>query len=226
MGTIKVTDVLEKVTELLQDDDNVRWEDEDLREWLYYGELAICIPKPNAYVFNGLMQLVAGTKQTLPPDGNTFMEMNRTMGTSGTSPGRAPRFIAKKILDEQNPNWHKDTAVGESKHYTFDNRDPKHFYVWPPQPSTPVKAEVVYSADPPPFAEGDNATINLDNIYVPPLIDYVCFRAYAKDTSYTGNADRAMAYLKMFYDQLGVKASGEVANNASTNRSGNPSGTA
>lgn len=224
MASTKINDILKKAAELLQDNDFVRWPKDDLREWLHDGELAVCIQKPNAFVTNGNVQLVAGTKQSLPDTGNTFMEMTRSMGVNGMTPGRVPRFIPKKILDEQNPNWHKNAVVSEPIHYTFDNRDPKHFYVYPPQPAVnPVKAEVVYSDTPPPLATDDNATINLDAIYGPPLINYVVYRAYAKDTSYAGNTERAAMYLKMFYDLLGAKATAEVANNAATNRPGNPS---
>ena len=47
-----------------------------------------------------------------------------------------------------------------------------------------------------------NDPIALDEIYVPCVLDYLCYRAYSKDAEYTANAQLAQAYYATFSSKL------------------------
>jgi len=45
-------------------------------------------------------------------------------------------------------------------------------------------------------------TINLDDTYANPLLDYMLYRAYSKDAEQAGNAQRAMAHYQAMADAI------------------------
>ena len=212
MATITVASILSRAAIVLQDPTNIRWPQAELLVWLNDGQREVAAVKPNAYVRNTSKQLSGGTKQTLPTDGVSLVDVVRNLGTDGTTPGRAIRLVSREILDAQNPNWHADTADASVKHFTYTPLDPKTFYVYPPQPaSNSGYAEIVYVAAP---SEATlNSTITLDDIYVTALLNYVLYRAYTKDAEYANNAQLAAAYYQQFQGILQAKVTAEAGSN-------------
>lgn len=147
MATILVNSILERAATIVQDETGTRWPESELLKWLNDGQREIVLLKPDAYAQNESVALVAGTKQSIPAAGLSLIDVVRNMGTNGSTPGRAARLIRRKILDEQLPDWHSETAQDEIKHFCFDDRDPKRFYVYPPSDGT-SQVEVVFSSAP------------------------------------------------------------------------------
>ena len=129
MGAVLASYIVGKAAEILQDAAGVRWPESDCLEWLNAGLRQIVALRPEAYVINESVQMAAGTKQTLPTGGLTFVDMTRNMGTDGETPGRTVRFIDRALIDAQNPNWHADSASAKIIHYTFGKSDPDRYYV-------------------------------------------------------------------------------------------------
>lgn len=180
MGTILASTILATAADVLQDASEVRWTAAKKLGFLNDGIRELITAKPEAYVVNGNLTLVAGTKQSLPAGTVLLMDVTRNMGASGTAPGRVPRFIEKKELDAENPNWHTDTVSATVKHWTYDKRDPLNYYVYPPQPATAQgKLEAVRSAIP--SAIASNTAIPVGDEYANALADYVLYRCYSKD---------------------------------------------
>ena len=167
--------------------------------------------KNNAFVRSLSSLLVTGTKQTIPLDGIQFIKAFRNMGVSGAVPGAAIRLEEQRLFDDQRPNWHMDTASAVAQRYMFDPRDPKTYYVWPPQPSTGQgQVEIVYSAVPVDILI--NQAIPIDDIYSMALIDYIAYRDYSKDGGNAVNAAAmAQSYLASFTAGLSGKISNETA---------------
>jgi hypothetical protein len=203
MGTIVAKKLIDDVAKTLQDMTNVRWPRLDLLGYLNDGQRETVLAKPDAYVVNAAFQMVAGAKQTIPPDGYLFMRVNCNLGLTNV-PGRAPRHLVMKILDEQIPSWRADAADGVALHYTFDEKDPKRFYVYPPQPVTPHKVEIVYSAAPPDVAD-ENAAITLDDLWKTALVNYMLYRAASKDAEYTREDGLATKAYATFAALVGIK---------------------
>lgn len=206
MPTITAQSIVDRAEKTLLDDTNVRWDETELLEYLNDGQREVVMFKPSAYTKNSVHQLVAGTKQTIPADGIEFVEGVRNMGVDGATPGRVVTPIRRRDLDLTRPNWHAETAAVEAKHYMFDERDPKTFYITPPQPATPGQVEILYSAAPPDVALGE--VIALDDIYQTPLLYYVLSRAHAKETE-AANNNRSASYYQLFAKAVGGRAAAE-----------------
>ncbi len=205
MGTITAQSIIDKAEATLFDDTNVRWSVSELLGHLNDGQRELVAIKPDANSVNAVLTLVEGTKQSVP--GVQLLKVVRNMGLDGATPGRAITPASMETLDRMRPDWHADTANNEVRHYLFDPRDPKTFYVTPPQPSTPGKIEAVYSATPVDVAAIGNA-ITIDDIYATALYYFVLARAHSKETP-GADVGKAAGYYNLFMGVLGLKAKGE-----------------
>ncbi|MES2320008.1 MAG: DUF6682 family protein [Pseudomonadota bacterium] len=221
MGTITTASIIASAATLLQDETNIRWPQAELLKWLNDGQREIVSYKPNTSVRNVAVQLVAGTKQTLPADGISLIDIVRNMGSNGATPGRSVRIVMREILDAQIPDWHTATAAAAAKHYIYSLLDQKTFYVYPPQPSSAQGyVELVYSAAPTDALL--SGAITVDDIYQTVLLDYILFRAYGKDIEYAADVARSQSYQQSYLATLTGKAKGEAAINPNANAPANP----
>lgn len=201
---MKADVIIEQVTDILQDKTNIRWPVPELLRALNDGQRAIVLKRPDAAAMNQPVQLVSGSRQTLPEDGLRLLDVTRNMGANGALPGRAVRIVQREVLDASIPNWHSEfgTVV---KHYMLDNRDPKRFYVYPGvQAGAPVWVELIYSTNPT-NVQSLTDDVALDDIYAPALVNYVVFRAYSKDAEYTADGGAAQAHYAAFLQLIGDK---------------------
>jgi hypothetical protein len=205
MATIDAKDVLDRVAVILNDTGNVRWTSAELIDWLNDAHRELVLVRPDANVKNISVQLVAGVKQTLPTDGVKLVDVSRNMGSNGTTAGLAIRIVFKHLMDSQQPNWYTATAKTVVEHYMYDLRDPKTFYVYPAQPSSPHYVEVIYSAYPTTIANVNVGTkISVDDVFANVLMDFVLYRAFCKDAD-AGNATLAQKHYDSFIKTLSLK---------------------
>lgn len=208
MPTVTAQAIINQAAFTLQDSTNVRWTRAELLGYVNDGQRDLCLAKPDAYSLTVAAQLVAGTRQTIPANGVAFVRIVRNMGLAGTTPGRAPRQIGLSTMDQQNPNWHSATAAAVVQEYVYDDRDPKLFYVSPPQPAVGQGyIDLLYHAAPADLAN-EAATIIIDDIYKTALVNYVIYRAYLKEGEFT-NPTGAMAHRSEFLNLLGFKEKSE-----------------
>jgi len=209
MGTITAAQIIDEAVSTLQDPAAVTWPRAELFAYVNDGQRDACIVKPDAYVLNQTLVLVAGTRQLLPAAGAAFIRLVRNMGQDGQTPGRAPRAMAIETLDRENPNWHSDVSNPVVLEYAFDLREPKAFYVSPPQPLTGRgQVDVTFCAIPPDLG-AESTPIILDDIYKTALVHYVLYRAYLKEGELQNNAD-AIAHRAEFLALLGTKDESEA----------------
>lgn len=194
MGTITGTSILNKAAILLFDTNNVKWPRGELLTYLNDGARAIVALVPEASATTSSLQLAVGSRQSLPAGSNMLLEVTRNMGTNGTTPGRALKRVDKAILDETNPTWYSDTSNVIATLFMYTTRDKQTFYVYPPSPGTNY-VEIITSVIPTEQAEG--SAIQISDVYVPALLDYILWRAYSKEAPYA-NANKADVYLKSF----------------------------
>lgn len=196
----------------LQDDTNVTWSRAELLGYASDAQRDACLVKPDAYTLNATVTLIAGTKQSLPANGSGFVKITRNMGTAGNVPGRVPRSISAALLDMQVPNWHSATVGSAVMEYVYDERDPKNFYVSPPQPTSGFgQVELVYHAIPAALAsESDNLV--LDDAYKTALMHYVVYRAKLKEGEQQSMAE-ASTHQAIFQALLGAKDKAEEDDN-------------
>lgn len=213
MGTVTGGSIISSAQRILQDLTGVRWPVEtELLGWLNDGQYATVIIKPNAYVLNESVKLVAGTRQSLPVGGIQLVDVICNMGTAGNTPGRAIRLTDRETLDAQVPAWHAATASPTVKHYIYNPLDPKHFYVYPPQPTTGQGYVQMAHAGTPTALASSSDTIALDDIYHGALMDYILYRAFSKDTEVADQA-RAASFKNSFITTLTGKSAVEAGYN-------------
>lgn len=212
MGTITGQAIVDRARRILQDTTagGTRWLDAEMLDWINDAQREIVLLKPNSYSAVQDLNLVLGTKQTLPAEGLLLLTVVRNVG------GKAVRRVDRNILDSENPDWH--TAAGDAivEHYIFDEDAPETFWVYPPQPVSTGSVEIIYSRSPTSLANLATA-ITLNDIYMNVILDYILYRAYSKDTDYAGNQTRAANHYNGFNNSLGVKSQAEVASSPNTN---------
>lgn len=192
-----------------------RWTNEELIGWLNESYQAITVVKPDASSINADLQLVAGTKQTIPDAGLRLLEVVRN--TSEQSNGMGILVATRRSIDQTRRNWHRDSSSYSIEQYMFDDLDPTHFYVYPPA-RTGAKVEIIYSSVPEPHSKTgglaaiEDDVIRLPDAYAPSMTDYVLYRAYSKDAGHAANLNRASMHLNAFNNALGLKAQTDISN--------------
>jgi hypothetical protein len=210
MGTITAQSIINKASTLLLDTSNVRWTRAELLGWLNDGQRQIVTMAPSATNKVAVMKLVAGTRQNIPSDGWTLLNVIRYMGTDGTRPGRAVRITSQQLLDSYNPNWHSSTPSVVPQSYVFDQQDQTAFYVYPPNTGNGY-VQLNYSPEPADLTS-ESQPIVVRDIFQTALLDYILYRACSKDAEYAPGLQLAMGYLQTFNLAMGVKQDAELKN--------------
>jgi hypothetical protein len=201
MGTITAQSIINKAAIQLTDIGNTRWTRAELLDWLNQGQKQIVVMSPSATNKVSVVQLVAGTRQNIPSDGWTLLELIRYMGTNGSTPGRAIRVTSRELIDSFNPNWH---AAAKSV-----------FYVYPPN-NGQGHVQINY-APVPPMITSESTAISISDTFEPVLLDYILYRACSKDAEYAPGLQLASGYLQTFMAAMQIKQASELANNPNQN---------
>lgn len=204
MATVTVATILKRVNTLLVDPTFTRWPKQELLDYYNDATKAIVLVRPDAYTKNTEFTCAAGTKQTLPADALRLIEVLRNAN------GKVIRYVVRKALDDSYPDWHSSNTATTVDNYTYEERDPKTFYLHP-GPAAAVKVDVIYSVAPQSkaLAEVESAQspalADLDDIYINPIIDFMLYRCFSKDAEYSANSNRAAGHYNAFLQQLGEK---------------------
>ena len=210
MGTITAQSIIDKASTLLLDPGNARWTRAELLGWLNDAQRQIILMSPNATNKVAVMKLAAGTRQSIPADGWTVLDVIRYMGTDGTRPGRALRLASQEVMDAFNPNWHAATPSVVPQTYVFDQQDQTVFYVYPPNTGAGY-VQVNYSPEPVDLTS-ESQTIGIRDIFQTAILDYICYRACSKDAEYAPGLQLAGGYLQTFMATMGQKTGAELVN--------------
>lgn len=206
---MKASDITNRVGRLLSDPTHVRWSEGELIDYINDAQRQIVLLVPDANSKTEAFSVTANeSKQMLPENWNSIQLLRITRNLPN---GRVIYPTLRSAIDAEIPTWHSATG-NEVEHYIYDpNADRKTFYVYPRV--TAVKTvEVVYSAIPL-LVTALSQTLELSDQYINPVVDWVLYRAWAKDAEYAGNASRAQMHEGSFYQQIGVKDQAADMNN-------------
>lgn len=182
------SEVITRAGYLLNDIENITYTVDELVLWAYDGAAAILRARPPAGTETEEVTLSAGALQQLSGNAIQMLDIVRVVG------GRPIERTSRHQLDAWEPDWYEEEQTSDLIHYTYDERKPTQFYVYPPAAAgTVVEALVVRLPDP--FTA--QANIPLGPEYIDPLTSYVVHRAISKDSEY---ADTQLAV--MFYQQF------------------------
>lgn len=203
-----------------------RWANEELIGWLNEFYQAAVQLKPDAYSVNEEMELTPGTKQEIPASGLRLIDVVRNTGL--TSDQMAVMVTTRRALDSTRRTWHSDPASANIEQYVFDDLDPTTFYVYPPAESG-AALEIIYSAVPEPHDKSGGLEVigsdkfKLNDAFVPVALDYILYRAYAKDAEHAANLNRSQMHYNAYMQQLtGKVQTDQVASPNAPDLSSNP----
>lgn len=225
-GTLTAANILARVNNILQNTGSIRWSSSEQLEYLSDAQREISMIRPSATATHANIQLVAGTEQSIPTDGLRLFSVNRNMsaptttqvdGGTITTPGTGLRAVSKvnlDVLNSEEPSWHDPAVTGRAahgtivKHYLFDERDPRKFFVYPGISGT-AYVEVIYSKNPTALTSTSD-TIQVDDMFVNALINFVLYRSYLKEGEFAANFQRAGSHYQLFTQALGLTAQADA----------------
>jgi hypothetical protein len=210
-GMNKTGMILVLAAQQLQDQTGSKWGVDVLVPYINLFLLEVMTLKPEAYATTRNITLIQGAVQSLPDDAVNLVDVVCNMGTTGTTRGAEIQSILKDSMDDLVPGWMSYTADATVLYVVTDPRTPKKFYVFPPQPASPVKIETILSVSPTPITSIDG-TFPFDDSYVPAAIDYVIARALAEETSLPNAMSKATLFMNKFQQDLGLKTAQEKQN--------------
>lgn len=200
--------VADRVGDALLDDEHVRWTVTELIRWANESMGAILTRRPAAFARRSVVDLVAGCLQTIPADGAMLLDLTRNIASNGTTSGRPIRRTDRQLLDDSDPDWHTGKQKAEIRQYTYDDRAPKVFYVYPPAIAG-TKVELFDAALPTDIDSIDDS-LGIGAEYLESVVNYVCYRCHSKDFEFA-NAAVATAYYQAFEASLGIKSQTQAA---------------
>lgn len=194
--------LIERAQSMLVDVSGRRWSKADLLSYLNSGISQVILHRPDAFAEVMNLVCVADSRQTLPANALRLLDVNRNKDSS------APIVRTERdYMDNNIPRWHTVAADPDIEFYIYDERYPKQVYLYP-KPALGHEIEIVASTVPDPIVitdfDASAEVIPIDDIYQNPLLDWMLYRAYAKDTA-AASLQRSQAHFQAFFGALGAK---------------------
>lgn len=195
--------VIDSAVEVLHDDAGVRWPRADLLGYLNDGQREVLLYRPDASTALVNHTLAAGFLQTLPAQAIRLMDVKCNVS------GRACKLAKRDSLDDQRPSWRTDPSSATIKAWTYDERDPKRFEVWPP--ATAFASLRLLISVPPADVLSESAAISLDDMYKGPLVSYIIHRAYLRDSEDAAMESLSQGMYSLMVQQLTGRTAAELS---------------
>ncbi len=210
--TILAQDLINDIADELSDSSFITWTSDELLAYLNSATLRVCLLRPDASSTVESIQLVAGTKQTLPATSRRLLDIFRNMGDDGATPGKAITSTDQRSMDLFNPNWHKDTAKTSVDHFMYDEETPDTFFVTPPvHATTDVYIEMKLANNPAVIADASTENVQVNDVYRPALEHWMLYKAYDKETDSPHSVAEAKFHFQAFNQLFGLKGKIDVS---------------
>lgn len=210
---MQVKDIIDRVTLLYNDKDFVRCSKRQYLEFLDDAIAQTIVLRPDSHVQTAEVTLRPGTRQTIPVDGYSLIDIyaNMQVDEDGVrSLGRPVFQVGRKDLDYYR-NWHTDIAATKYiSEFAYDIRNPKVFFVWPPIGEEEIIVQMEYSHEVGQYAsmydelqeEVLKEEIPLDSSYRIPLVMYMLYLLYSTDSTSNNDQQVAAKYEQSFMQSL------------------------
>jgi hypothetical protein len=209
---VLISGIIRRAQRILQDVLGTRWDEPELIDWFNDGRRELAVVRPSEFATRLAVSLAEGTLQQLPA--NVFQLLRVDCNLLSVSPrlaGRAVTMVERRVMNMMHPRWQEAEAfpfAAQAKHYVYESTEPTTFHVFPGNDGTgtvEVSAAVL-----PADAVASTEPIGVRDIYANALLDYVLYRAFAKDADHPGNAERSAGHYAAFSSALGMKAQVEA----------------
>lgn len=227
------SDIADEARDDLNDSDsgNRRWSDAKMLRYINASVRQIVLMLPQAYTVETTMTPAAGIRQTIPSGGVKFLGVfNSASGTRGT----ALTQVELDALASSFPEWpvpgaydaNMDYPTTADKyatslfdHFAHDPRQPKVFFLSPPQASATGQVLVCYSAIPAAMTALAD-TFTLADEFINPSVEYTKYRMLATDGRFKTSPEQRMELWNSFRLSLGLKPEAERAVDPGKSRAG------
>lgn len=215
--TILAQDLINDIADELSDETFITWTSAELLAYLNSATLRVCLLRPDASSSVEAIQLVAGTKQTLPATARRLLDIFRNMGADGATPGKAITSTDTRSMDLYRPTWHKDTGKTYVDHFMYDEETPDTFFVTPPvHTTTAVYVDMKLANNPTAITDSATENVQVNDVYRPALEHWMLYKAYDKETDSDHSVAEAKFHFQAFNQLFGLK--GKVDNQYSPSR--------
>lgn len=176
---------------------------------------ALVAVRPDAAAATATHLLTAGTKQSIPTDGTRLLRVIRNAGEDGlSSTGRAIRRVSLDTMDASMPTWHGATGQAEIREYSYDERVPREFWVYPPVAASPTIGVMLTYVKTLTAITATSDTFPVDDFYAPAVEAFMLYRLMGGDDESSPNYQAAQAQFAAFQTLLGLKSGGDAAMSA------------
>jgi len=210
-----VRDIIESVTLRYNDTSYIRLTQSQYLKFLDDAILKLILVRPDANVKTAIVGLAAGTRQEIPADGYSLIDIY--MNKDGVSPnwtnGAPILQVERKDLDYFS-NWHvTGSTVTDIDEFAYDARSPRTFWVSPPPAmADTVYVEMDYSFGVPPFSRMAETfddildmEVPIEDIFRSALVLYMLYLCFSTDSSAMNDMTIAAQYEQSFYQSLGIE---------------------
>jgi len=176
---------------------------------------ALVSVRPDAASTTAVRLLSSGTQQSIPTDGTRLLRVIRNAGEDGlSSTGRAIRRVSLDTLDASMPTWHGAAGQAEIREYSYDERVPREFWVYPPVAASPTIGVVLTYVKTLTAITATSDTFPVDEFYAPAVEAFMLYRLMGGDDESSPNYQAAQAQFAAFQTLLGLKSGGDAAMSA------------
>lgn len=196
----KVSSLTTRAGKILKDANHVRWTDAELLLW-YNDAVRDTVQFDTAANSKHVTQiLAAGARQSIPADAVALLDVAGNINADG-SHGSQIFMCDRKALDAFMPKWQAGSQKTSVQNAMYDPGDRKTYYVYPPV-AAGTKIEIVHSFIPSEATNAASDDIALDPQYFTPLLDYMLWRAFSKDSENPASKARADSHSSAFQSAL------------------------
>lgn len=180
----------------------------------------LVMSRPDAHVRTTVIQLDPNTRQRLPEEALSLIDIYRNMGPLGVTQGSPVWQVNRKDLDYFS-NWHTPSLVEptEISEFSYDPRSNKTYWVSPaPGATTPITVEMEYSYSFPAYSslsweDAIAQEIQCDDTFRGPICSYMLYLLYSTDSASRLDKEIADKYKADFYNALGIEMKASVVTN-------------
>lgn len=209
MAVTTVGAIIERAKRVLQEvtADGVRWTNSELIGWLNEAYIAVAVARPDSATVTDRVPLVEGARQRIPADGLRLVEV------LASGKGGAVKPTTRRTLATLRPAWQAEPPA-EPEFYLFDDLQPTEFWLYPPAAAgdellvSYARAPVQHDAANPTGAWSQ--PVSVSDRYATALLDFVLYRAFAKDAETAANLGRSQTHYQAFSLAVGQKGQGDA----------------
>jgi hypothetical protein len=211
-------DIAVRYYQQTNDPNRLRTVEATLINWINGGQLLLALVRPDSSSQAILHTLLSGSAQGLPTGALRLLDVTRCVDPVQDKHLSTVSLVDRHALDSTVRNWHSATASNVIRHYVYDNRLPRVFYVYPPAKAG-ARLELFVSTVPTKVNVLTDQ-LSVPDTYLDAMLEYCLFRYYSYDTEYSQNPELANGRFKAMQVLLGVKLTRDLALSPDMNTKG------